>query len=177
MRGPTPPRRVTLVSSLSSSTPARPWGGGSRARMRREQTIWSVEPIRGRGAPSAAGLQERPAKRPPDEAALGLRTVAAATPSDRCVRAREEAVALSGGGRARRRQQLQFLPQQQITAAARGSCPQNTDAHLSSRDFGRGPVKCGRGEEEAGAVPERQRSDFFGPRSLSKRRKRVEGGW
>ena len=37
------------------------------------------------------------------------------------------------------------------------------------------PVRRGRGEEEAGAVPGKQRSDFLYSRSLSKLRKRVEG--
>lgn len=38
--------------------------------------------------------------------------------------------------------------------------------------FREGPVGRGWGEEEAGAVPERQSSDFLYSRSLSKRRKR-----
>ena len=41
--------------------------------------------------------------------------VAAAAPGDRCVRRAKEAVArLSGGGRARGRRQLGYLPQQQL---------------------------------------------------------------
>lgn len=43
------------------------------------------------------------------------------------------------------------------------------------REISGGAVTRGRGEEVAGAVPERQRSDYFCLGSLSKRRKRVEG--
>lgn len=71
--------------------------------------------MRSRGPPSAAALRERPVKRQPEEVAVGPGTVAAAAPGDRCTgRVSEEAVALCGGGRARRRQRLQFLPQQQL---------------------------------------------------------------
>ena len=42
-------------------------------------------------------------------------TVTAAAPGDRCVKRAKEAVALlSGGGRVRGRQQLQYLPQRQL---------------------------------------------------------------
>lgn len=49
-------------------------------------------------------------------------------------------------------------PAAAITAAGRASCPQNTDAHLPSRDFGRGRESVGgakrrRGRFQRGSVP------------------------
>lgn len=37
--------------------------------------------------------------------------------------------------RACQRQQLQFLPQRQLQLKGKATSPQNTDAHLTSRDF------------------------------------------
>lgn len=57
MRGPASPgERVTLVSSSSSPTPARPRGGGVPGEDEEGADDLSEEPVRGRGPPSAAGL-------------------------------------------------------------------------------------------------------------------------
>lgn len=87
-------------------------------------------------------------------AAVALAGTVAGDSGARCMEtAREEAVALLSPGEQAAgvpATAAPISPAAAITVAGKATSPQNTDAHLTSRDFPSGPVQRGRGGEVAG---------------------------